>query len=383
MTEQIAPTAIDALVHIESVRVVGRHRYALGNIDELAKSIADVGLLNPITLTRDCRLVAGQRRLEACRRLGWVEVPARFVDSLDDAAKLLRAERDENTCRKEMLLSELASLGEALYALEAEAAKERQREAQDRGRAVRHGLDGGTSATIQTEESTGKARDKVGEALGLSGRTYSDLRTVYLAATDPETPEPERVLARSALDKMDRTGTVKPASVEFRRQQRAKREAQEVVAAVVGVESDPAPIKHVDGAEDPNWVPDRGDNSRKAVARRRELIRQLAGQGHSSEQIGDRIGVLEGTVRLIAREEGITIRADEAFGRRRRRIDSNRIVRETIATLDGLHMGLGLVNYAELDPAEIESWATSLGDSIRVLTGMKKQLANRMKEMTL
>lgn len=216
----------------------------------------------------------------------------------------------------------------------------------------------------------------------MSGRTYSDLRSVYVAATDLESPEPERALARAALDKMDRTGSIKPAAQEFRRQQRAKRDAQDAKAAALAEEA-PAPAKPEEIRDDPNWIPSKSDSSPRAAAQRRNLIRQMAGQGHSSEQIGARLGILDVTVRRIARAEGITIRADEALGGRQRKIDSNRIVRETVAMLEGLDMGLQLVNYADLDPAEIESWVTSLGDSIRVLTGMKKQLTNRMKEMTL
>src|SRR5689334_8988210 len=95
--ETPARGAGDALVDIESIRVAGRQRRDLGDIGALARSIRALGvLLHPITLTRDSRLISGYRRLEACRRLGWVTIPARFVESLDDAAKLLTAERDED-----------------------------------------------------------------------------------------------------------------------------------------------------------------------------------------------------------------------------------------------------------------------------------------------
>lgn len=124
-----SPTAVDAFVSIESIRVVGRHRQDLGDLKSLADSIADVDLLNPITITADSRLIAGQRRLEACRLLGWGSVPVRIAANLDEAAALLRAERDENTERKDMVLSEKASLGAALYAIEEQAAKARMAEA--------------------------------------------------------------------------------------------------------------------------------------------------------------------------------------------------------------------------------------------------------------
>ena len=45
-------------------------RRKLRNIEELAASMAEVGLLNPITVTEDYGLVAGYHRLEAARLLG-------------------------------------------------------------------------------------------------------------------------------------------------------------------------------------------------------------------------------------------------------------------------------------------------------------------------
>jgi ParB family chromosome partitioning protein len=56
--------------------VVGfRHRKDLGDIDELALNIQNVGLLHPVVITPDGLLLAGERRLAACRQLGWTEVP--------------------------------------------------------------------------------------------------------------------------------------------------------------------------------------------------------------------------------------------------------------------------------------------------------------------
>ena len=60
---------------IDKIQVGHRHRQDLGDVDALARSIAAFGLLHPITIDGDGRLAAGQRRLEACRRLGWTEIP--------------------------------------------------------------------------------------------------------------------------------------------------------------------------------------------------------------------------------------------------------------------------------------------------------------------
>ena len=57
--------------------LVGRHRLRrdMGEIESLAASIEDIGLLNPITVDRDGNLLAGERRLRAVKLLGWKTVP--------------------------------------------------------------------------------------------------------------------------------------------------------------------------------------------------------------------------------------------------------------------------------------------------------------------
>lgn len=70
-------------------------------VADLAKSIAEVGLLNPISVTPGGELVAGRHRLEACRSLGWADVPSTVV-AVDDANKLRLAEIDENLVRADL-----------------------------------------------------------------------------------------------------------------------------------------------------------------------------------------------------------------------------------------------------------------------------------------
>jgi ParB family chromosome partitioning protein len=56
-----------------------RHRRDLGDIDGLAESIGDLGLLHPITVDQHGNLGAGARRLAACKKLGWTEIDVRVV----------------------------------------------------------------------------------------------------------------------------------------------------------------------------------------------------------------------------------------------------------------------------------------------------------------
>jgi ParB family transcriptional regulator, chromosome partitioning protein len=60
---------------VEDISVGERLRRDLGDIEALAASIEDIGLLNPITVDETGRLLAGARRLAACKLLGWEMVP--------------------------------------------------------------------------------------------------------------------------------------------------------------------------------------------------------------------------------------------------------------------------------------------------------------------
>ena len=106
---------------------------------------------------------------------------------------------------------------------------------------------------------------------------------------------------------------------------------------------------------------------------RADLIVELAAQGYSSRQMPNKIGVSEETVRQIARDFGIEIPADKIVGRTRRH-DSNRIASETVAALEGLAMGVDLINYADLNDAEKAHWADSLTHSLRALNRFAKQI---------
>jgi ParB family chromosome partitioning protein len=74
--------------------VVGQRKRHLGDVSELAKSIAEIGLLNPITITPDKRLVDGYHPLLACKQLGWTTIPAQIVSE-----RQLRLELQAIACR--------------------------------------------------------------------------------------------------------------------------------------------------------------------------------------------------------------------------------------------------------------------------------------------
>lgn len=184
------------MVKIASIDRTGRHRKKVGNFLNLVNSIKAVGLLHPVVLRKDLKLVAGERRICAYERLGREEIEATITDKLDDATAFLRAEQDENTCRLEFSPTEAVAVGRALEQLERPKANERKKSGINQYSEPSGKLPGG---------SGGYTRDKVGAAVGMSGRTYDYAKAVVAAAEeDPET-------FQEIADEMDRTGKVKPA----------------------------------------------------------------------------------------------------------------------------------------------------------------------------
>ena len=78
----------------------GRREARLDHIKELAQSIANVGLINPITVDKAHSLIAGLHRLEAAKLLGWTEIEC-TVSSLEGLQAEL-AEIDENFVRNDL-----------------------------------------------------------------------------------------------------------------------------------------------------------------------------------------------------------------------------------------------------------------------------------------
>ena len=192
-------SATEQRVPISSVRIVDRHRRDLGDLDELAMSILEVGLIQPIVVNAGLRLIAGQRRLLACQLLGWGDIPAVVTTRLVDAADLLKAERDENTCRKSMAPSELIALGLELEELEKPKARQRMAEA---GRSAAPGRPA-QSPLPRTEPF--KTDNVVAAALGLGASNYYRAKVLVKAAGGGD----ER--AAAAVEQMDRTGKITPA----------------------------------------------------------------------------------------------------------------------------------------------------------------------------
>lgn len=96
-------------IAISEIKInAGRREASLSGIDELARSISEVGLLNPITIDLDHTLIAGLHRLEAAKRLGWAEIECTVCGLEGLQAEL--AEIDENVVRTALSTIEYGEL---------------------------------------------------------------------------------------------------------------------------------------------------------------------------------------------------------------------------------------------------------------------------------
>jgi ParB family chromosome partitioning protein len=204
------------MITVTEVRVGPRHRKDLGDLTGLAHSIQAVGLLQPIVITPDRQLIAGQRRLEAVKLLGWAEVPARVVD----LENIVRGEHDENVQRKPFTPSEAVAIGRALEAQERPKAARRQAAGRARRRRGQKNPVASGPGNLPEPETApgdkGDTRDKVATAVGLSAKTYEKAKAVVAAAeADPEANG-------HLVEQMDRTGKVDPAFRQITPQQPAE-----------------------------------------------------------------------------------------------------------------------------------------------------------------
>lgn len=108
-------------VPIDSIRVEERFREDMGDLKELALSIAEKGLIQPISVSHDFLLLAGGRRLAACKLNEMKEVDVLIRDEIKDeeAAVVDAAEIElyENIHRKDMAWHERAALEKRIETL--------------------------------------------------------------------------------------------------------------------------------------------------------------------------------------------------------------------------------------------------------------------------
>jgi len=110
------------IIPIELVGCANRFREDLGDIDALSRSIKEKGLIQPLAVQvlhdGTYSLLAGGRRLEACKAAGFDQVPVRIYD--EDLSDLQRRsiELEENIQRKDLGFQEEVNLQREIHNLQ-------------------------------------------------------------------------------------------------------------------------------------------------------------------------------------------------------------------------------------------------------------------------
>ena len=209
----------------------GRRNVEPKAIEELSKSIAAVGLMNPITVTQDNTLIAGLHRLEAAKRLGWTEIECNSVGMSSLQAEL--AEIDENIVRTNLSRQELGEQflrRKEIYEMLHPETKAGAAQAAGMNRAISNNvgdkLASKTKSFVEdTSEKTGMSKRTVSRLLQIANNMTQDAKRIVQASDIPQDaalkisrlPHDQQAEAASLLA----AGTVQ--SVEQYRQERRDR----------------------------------------------------------------------------------------------------------------------------------------------------------------
>lgn len=219
-------------VCVSTIVVGDRYRKDFGDLEPLKKSIAEIGLLHPVVIDGDRRLLVGGRRLEACKQLGMVMIPTVTAASLSDLRHRVMAEKDENVCREPFRPSEMVALGRVIEEFQRPIAEAAKAEGGSKGGKAKLG---GTSPKLEKSRDESKRTSSVAAAAcGVDRRTYEKAKAVTQAASAaPKT-------FGDLVEMMDRTGKVNRAYSELRKaEKKAEREkARKKVEATTGVKAD-------------------------------------------------------------------------------------------------------------------------------------------------
>lgn len=202
-----------ASIALRRVDLSGSRPTVPETVNAMAKSLSDIGLINPITVVRakvydssiivdGFRVVTGNHRVAAARALGWEEIDA-FVIADDDRLENELREIDENLCRAELTPAQRA------YAIK------RRKEIWE----IRSGESGTTCSTLpktgrgntqfaaDTAEATGQSKQDINRHVSRAEALGDDLLEVAGTSLDKGV----ELDALKAMPEAERKGLIQKA----------------------------------------------------------------------------------------------------------------------------------------------------------------------------
>jgi ParB-like chromosome segregation protein Spo0J len=322
-------------VPVAEIVIGARHRQDMGDLQSLVGSMRELGLLQPIGITGDHRLVFGERRVKAAQMLGWTCILARVVD----LPSIVAGEYAENEIRKDFTPSERVALVEAFRTLRKGGDRLSEQFRNCGTEAIRTdeaAQRAGFTSSDQFERARAVIAHGTPEVVAAMDAGKASISAAALLATQPRDFQ-SQVAERSAAEIRDAVAKVRAAQRVLKtsappevRQAVAEREVSAVDAA--------AAVRAFPQREEP-WTP----ANIRAVARdiRAEVVRQQAAEAEAQGE--------GNAVTTFMREHGRIPSPAEA----------NRIARDTGAAVVGsdgrFHLGLSAEETARAK-ARAEIW---------------------------
>lgn len=181
-------------------------RYSHGDLAALGASIRDEGMRHPLVLWADGTLISGARRYRACLMMGgrFRQVPVVYVDTIEDAAKRLLVDNEDDHLALPMTMSEVCRLWQWLRKLDEPAALLRADHARRRGAVLREQVMAGQRPPGRHAVSEDYVLNTLCGPFGISSSTAKRLWAIYAIAYLKSDVTPERrAQARRSLDSID------------------------------------------------------------------------------------------------------------------------------------------------------------------------------------
>ena len=186
-----------------SVRVSEIRKHP-GSLTKLISSIKQDGLHQPITVWSDGTLISGFRRLRSHLVMGRDTIPAVFVSTIEEAAKRLRLDLEDDTCAVPMKWSEVCTLWHLLRTLDTPACAKRLDEARRRGVELRRLTQAGQRPPGRRKRpSEDYALTVISEPFGISVQTARRVEVVWQTANGVIDAPERRTKAREIMQAID------------------------------------------------------------------------------------------------------------------------------------------------------------------------------------
>ena len=204
-------------IHIETVRI-REIRKNIGVLDGLSKSLLDEGQRHPITLWTDGTLISGLRRLRchymlSGKRPDFQHINAVFVGTIEDAAKRLLLDMQDDVYQQKMTWSDTCRLWAMMRELDRPAAIQRADAARRRGVELRRKTQNGERRPGRSYSiSEDYVLQVLAEPFGISAATARRAEIVFQIATGVvPADEKKKQLAVHLIGELDaRRATVWP-----------------------------------------------------------------------------------------------------------------------------------------------------------------------------